>query len=241
MTLEHFAHLVSHDLKAPLNGIASMVDLVVDDYAERLDAEGRDQLRLIQTMAMRSVAMIDALRRLSRLATADLRRRPLVLTDVLTRVVREVAARHAAWHVDAAIAPLPDVEGDPALVPLLFDALVDNAVRFTDRGSRRVMIAPWSGGGETPEGHAAVAVADDGIGIPPRHRAVVFDMFKRLHPVEAYGGGVGAGLSLARLIVERHGGRIWIADDAVAGAGTTVVVTLPLHAGGPTPGGRPPS
>lgn len=227
MTLEHFAHIVSHDLKGPLHGIASMVEFVVEDYGDRLDEPGREQLAMIQGLAGRAVAMIDALRRYSRVATADIRRRPLDLTAVVSRVVAEVARRHPHWTAVTEIAPLPTVAGDPALVPLLFDALIDNALRYSDRTSRRVSVTSWRPEDLVADGMVAIAVSDDGIGVPDRHRAEVFTMFKRLHAPDAYGGGIGAGLTVAQCIAERHGGRIWLEAQ---GPGTTVVVTLPRSA-----------
>ena len=198
MDIETFAHIVAHDMKAPLNGIASMVDFVVEDYGDRLDDEGREQLRLIQQMAVRGVAMVDGLRRFSRVASAPVQLRRLDLTAMAGRAV----ARSAALAPDATVRPrvaaLPAVLGDPALVADVLTTLTDNAVLF----------------------HQGAV-----IGIDPRFHDAVFEMFKRLHAADRFGGGVGAGLAVARAIVERHGGRLWIAHSSPAG--TTVAFTLP--------------
>lgn len=224
MTLEHFAHIVSHDLKAPLHGIASLVEFVVEDYGDRLDAQGREQLAMVQSLAGRAVAMIDGLRRFSRIAATEVRLRPLDLTAIVARVTADLVRRHPDWPATPVIAPMPAIQGDPALVPMLFDALVDNALRFSTRPTRQVEIAPWTA--DPPvEGFAAIAVSDDGIGVPAKHRDEIFTMFKRLHPADTYGAGIGAGLAVARCIAEAHGGRLWIAERD--GPGTTVVVTLP--------------
>lgn len=233
MTLENFAHIVSHDLKAPLHGIASLVEFVVEDYGDRLEPEGRAQLAMVQSLAGRAVAMIDGLRRFSRVATADVRLRPLDLTAVLARVTADVLRRHPEWTATPVITTLPAVQGDPALIPLLFDVLVDNALRFSERETRRIEIAPYEAA-PAPDGFVAIAVSDDGIGVPAKYRQDVFAMFKRLHPADAYGGGIGAGLAIAQCIAEAHGGRIYLADRD--GPGATVVVTLPhaVDAGEPT-------
>jgi two-component system, chemotaxis family, sensor kinase Cph1 len=78
-------------------------------------------------------------------------------------------------------------------------------------------------GGDRPV--AAVFVADNGIGIPEHLRESAFQLFKRLHAPNAYGGGSGAGLAIVTRIVERHGGRVWLADTP--GGGLTVWLTLP--------------
>lgn len=228
MTLETFAHIVAHDLKAPLNGIASMVDFVVEDYADRLDEDGREQLRLMQELATRGVRMIDGLRRFSRLAEAPCQPRTLDLAALAARAIAQAATRVPDATVVADIDPaLPPVSGDPALVPDLLVELAANAVLF-HRGARRpVRVAPLPAGDPAvPPGFTGLAVSDTGIGIEPRFHAAVFDMFKRLHAPGTFGGGIGAGLAIARAIVERHGGAIWIAGSAPE-AGTTVALTLP--------------
>jgi light-regulated signal transduction histidine kinase (bacteriophytochrome) len=95
--IETFAHLVAHDLKAPLNGIASMVDVVVEDYGARLDDQGRDHLRLIQSMATRSVAMLDALRQYSRISAAPLHLRTIDLGETAPRLRTCNAAARPYW------------------------------------------------------------------------------------------------------------------------------------------------
>ena len=224
--IETFAHIVAHDMKALLNGIASMVDFVVEDYGDRLDDEGREQLRLIQQMAVRGVAMVDGLRRFSRVASAPVQLRRLDLTAMAGRAV----ARSAALAPDATVRPrvaaLPAVLGDPALVADVLTTLTDNAVLFHQGAVRDVVVAPLDApAAACPAGQVAIGVTDTGIGIDPRFHDAVFEMFKRLHAADRFGGGVGAGLAVARAIVERHGGRLWIAHSSPAG--TTVAFTLP--------------
>ncbi|MGE0813540.1 MAG: ATP-binding protein [Vicinamibacterales bacterium] len=227
MTIETFAHIVAHDLKAPLNGIASMIDFVVDDYADRLDADGQDQLRLIQAMATRGVAMVDGLRALTRVSTAEVRFRPLDLGPMAARAVADARVREPEATIEAAIATaLPAAWGDPTLVPMVLQALVANAARFHRQPVRRIWIEPLAAPPPPiAEGFTAFAVRDDGIGIPERERAAVFDIFKRLHPVDAFGGGVGAGLAIAACVVARHGGRIWV--ESGEPGHTVVAFTLP--------------
>lgn len=226
MDIETFAHIVAHDMKAPLNGIASMIDFVVEDYADRLDDDGREQLRLIQQMASRGVRMVDGLRRFSRVAAAPYQPRRLDLAALAERSIARSTALVPEATVRAHVGVLPAVLGDPALVPDLLDALTSNAVRFHHGPLREVVVAPLDAATpDVPAGHVAIAITDTGIGIAPKFQDAVFDMFKRLHAPDTFGGGVGAGLAVARAIVERHGGRIWIAGSGPAG--TTVAFTLP--------------
>jgi two-component system, chemotaxis family, sensor kinase Cph1 len=227
--IDTFAHIVAHDLKAPLTGIASMVDFVVEDYADRLDDEGKAQLRLIQSMATRGVAMVDGLRQLSRVSTAPLHPRPLDLAALAPRLIEQARAAAPEAVVVGHLTAGPAVLGDPALVPLMLSYLFANAVRFSERPRRQVWFGPVAASdAPVPAGHAVYAVRDDGIGIPAKFHTAVFDMFKRLHGVDRFGGGIGAGLALAHRIVERHGGRLWL--TSTPGEGTTVAFSLPAAA-----------
>ncbi len=228
--------MVAHDLKAPLNGIAALVEFLVEDYGERLDDEGRDQLRLIRTMATRSVTMVDALRQLARLSTAPISPRRVDMAAAATRAAALVRGRWPGLALDLTVDPAaPAAVIDPAQAPVLLDHLFTNAVLFHDRAERHVSFGPADAlAPDMPAGHVAYAVRDDGLGIPARHRAVVFDMFKRLHGSDKFGGGVGAGLALARVIVDRHGGRIWADGGPDTDRGTTIVFTLPAAPAEPT-------
>lgn len=226
LDIETFAHVVAHDLKAPLNGIASLVEFVVEDYADRLDDEGREQLRLIQAMAARGVATVDALRQFARLSTVPLHPRPLDLAAAVARAMGRVRPRIAGVTVEAVVDPaLPPVLADPALLPVLLDVLLTNAAQYDTRPHRTITVGPAAADRAVPDGQVAVAVHDEGIGLPADEREAVFAMLKRLHAHDRFGGGVGAGLALARVIVERHGGAIWFADTA---PGATLVFTLPV-------------
>lgn len=226
MDIETFAHIVAHDLKAPLTGIASMVDFVVEDYADRLDDEGKAQLRLIQSMATRGVAMVDGLRQLSRVSAGPLNPRPLDLAALAPRLIEQARATVPDAIVEAHVTAGPPVLGDPALVPLMLSHLFANAVRFSERPRRQVWFGPATAtDAPVPAGHVVYAVRDDGIGIAAKFHTAVFDMFKRLHGVDRFGGGVGAGLALCHRIIERHDGRLWL--TSAPGEGTTVSFTLP--------------
>lgn len=223
-----FMHRVAHDLKAPLNGISSLIDFLAKDYGDRLDAAGLDQIELIQRLAARGVTSIEALRLLARVERAALTSRRVDLGDMASQLALTVAGRSADARVSFHLgADLPCVLADRTLTSILLDRLLSNAILYNERRDRHVWfdrVAMPSR--DLPSGHDAYAVRDDGIGIPARHHDDVFDMFRRLHAHDKYRGGVGAGLTVARAIVARHGGTMWI--ESAAGAGTTIVFTLPI-------------
>jgi signal transduction histidine kinase len=110
------------------------------------------------------------------------------------------------------------VDCDPVLTAAVFENLITNAIKYNQQVQKRVEIGFMDG--EPP----TFFVRDNGIGIPKEHRETVFVIFRRLHPRDGYGGGIGAGLSITRKHVERHGGRIWL--ESTPGEGATFYFTL---------------
>ena len=230
--LDDFAYVASHDLKEPLRGIHNYAGFLLEDYQDQLDPAGREKLQTLMRLSGRMESLIDTLLHYSRVGRVD-----LAVTDVdLGVVVSELletlrpALAEAAAEVRV-VTPLPVVRADRARVDEVFRDLVVNGVKYNDSAIPTVEIgalAPGSrAGGETPPPEAGPVffVRDNGIGIPARHQQVIFDIFKRLHGRDAYGGGTGAGLTIVKKVVERHGGRIWV--ESAPGEGTTFFFTLP--------------
>jgi signal transduction histidine kinase len=117
--------------------------------------------------------------------------------------------------------PLPVVFGDRARLVQAFHNLLDNAMKFAAGAAEPLVTVEAR---PPVEGKALLVVRDNGIGIEPRHRDRVFDLFEKLDP-RAEGSGVG--LPVVKRVVESHGGRVWLESEG-PGAGTAACVTLPL-------------
>ena len=129
--------------------------------------------------------------------------------------------------------PLPIIRCDRIQVSEVFSNLISNAIKYSDQHDKQVEIG-WfetdqipmeTQSQEEPTPAFVFYVRDNGIGIRQKHQEAVFRIFKRLHGRNKYGGGTGAGLTIAKKIVERHGGRIWI--ESTYGEGSTFYFTLP--------------
>lgn len=208
-----------HDLVGPVDQVGSLVGLFLRRFRNETDPDARDLLKHIEAAAARLATTATGLRGYFQVTGAD-----RVRTHVNTRA--SVQSAMLALHFEArevqaeiTVGDLPDIEGDPALVTTLFQALIQNSLKF-----RRPDTPPRIGitGERLPE-VCRFSVTDNGIGIDPKFREDVFVAFKKLNGHQYPGAGMG--LAVARAIVEAHGGRIWITDSDEPG--TTVLFELP--------------
>ncbi len=223
LELDSFAYVASHDLKEPLRGIHNYASLLLEDYGDRLDEEGRRRLAALLRLTRRMEDLLDSLLHYSRLGRRDLHRDEADLHSVLNDALDTLRGRLEESGTEVRV--LLDgvrLPCDRVLVSELFVNVIANAIKYNDSGEPRVEI----GLGAKPDDSGAriIYVRDNGIGIPPRHHEAIFSIFRRLHPRESYGGGAGAGLTIAHKIVERHGGRIWV--ESAPGEGSTFFFTL---------------
>lgn len=217
--LDSFAYVASHDLKEPLRGISHMATFLKRSSGDKLDQQEQGQLATIVKLTRRMGDLIDSLLHHSRISRAELPMRECDLETVLSEAL--LALRLRIEETDALIRcprPLPCVIGDAIRLRELLTNLISNAVKFNDKPERWVEIG-WVEG-DVPTFY----VRDNGIGVAERDRDAIFDIFRRLHGRDEFGGGTGAGLTIARKTAERHGGRMWA--ESVEGQGTTLWFTL---------------
>lgn len=232
---DEFALLVSHDLKEPLAGIRGYCEILLEDYQDKLDADGRRRLDALIQMCDRLGASIDSLLRYCRVGKVE---RPAaevdlncVVEDVLQTFRPRIDSRHASVRV---VGRLPVVKGDAVLIGEVMANLVSNGLKFNESDGPRVEI------GCVPGQVPVIYVRDNGIGIAREHHEEIFTIFRRLHSRRAYEGS-GAGLTIVRKIVESHGGRVWLESEP--GRGTTFYFTLgpaTSDATSPKPSAKPP-
>lgn len=219
--LDDFAYIASHDLKEPLRGIHNFSSFLLEDYAAKLDDEGRSKLETLMRLTRRMETLIDSLLQFSRLGRVDLAIDRVDLNEIVAEILDSLAISLKEEGVEARVPrPLPAVRADRVRVGEIFYNLIVNAMKYNDKPEKWIEIG-WR---ENPDGPPIFYVRDNGIGIPEKHHDAVFRIFKRLHGRDKYGGGTGAGLTIVRKIVERHHGRIWL--ESSAGQGTAFYFTL---------------
>lgn len=210
--LERFAYVVSHDLAEPLRMISSFVQLIAADYGSALDERGREYVGFVLDGSARMRALIDDLLSYSRLGADDLAITSVGLADVVQRVLHVLEAPIATTRAEVTVGDLPEVAADAIKIEQVLQNLVANALKFHDEGSRPAVSVTAQRAGDAWQ----VTVADQGVGIEPRHGDRVFEMFQRLHPREHF-PGTGVGLTICKRIVDRHGGRIWFEPNEPRG------------------------
>lgn len=223
--LEAFSYSVAHDLRAPLRGMNGFSQILLEDYRDKLDAEGVDCLQEIHANAKNMGGLIDALLSLSRTTRTDLIPARVDLTGLLRCSAADLAARDLERTVHVVIEEGVVVHMDPVLTRVLFDNLLGNAWKFTAKvASARIEVGTTS-----KDGIRAVFVRDNGAGFEMAHAHKLFAPFQRLHTVSEF-AGTGIGLATVQRIAHRHGARLWAEGKVDAGA--TFYLGLPASCWG---------
>lgn len=206
--LDQFASVASHDLKAPLRGIATLARFIEEDLGDRLTAAGHEQLRLLSARVTRMEALVDGILDYSRAGRGSEPEEEFELGQLVSDVVELVAPR---WEATIAIAPdLPTLHDSRAPVEHVFLNLIDNALQHSGKRDVCVRIG-WGDLGDSYE----FTVADDGVGVPEAAQDRVWGIFQRL---DSSTNGTGIGLAIVKKIVLARGGRVWISRTEGGGA-----------------------
>ena len=223
LELEAFSYSVAHDLRAPLRGMTGFAQVLLDRYAEKLDAEGLDCLQEIHQNAARMAALIDALLSLSRVARSELKPDAVDLAAIARSAATRLQQLDETRVVHFQIPEAVKANVDPHLARILIDNLMENAWKFTAGvPAARIEVGTEPG---TPQKHF---VKDNGAGFDMAYASKLFAPFQRLHSASEF-PGTGIGLATVQRIVNRHGGRIWA--EGIVGAGATFFFTLPGRPG----------
>jgi hypothetical protein len=217
--LESFAYSISHDLRAPLRGIDGFSHLLAEEYADRLDAQGRGYLDRVRRAAQRMGTLIDDILELSRVARLDMRRTSVDLC-ALAREILEERARAAPEHaVQVVLAADCKAYGDPQLLRVMMQNLLENAWKY----SAKEQAPRIEFGCGMENGERVFHVRDNGVGFDMQYADRLFAPFQRLHKPEDF-EGTGIGLATVARAVHRHGGRVWA--ESAPGQGAVFRFTL---------------
>lgn len=223
---DHFIHMLSHDLREPINAINNFSTLLASDHGASLPAAGQQYLGFVRAGGARMETLLDDLLRFMQLGKRPVATDPVDLNMLLSHTLQDLEPlrQTSGGVVEAGV--LPIVRGEPALLKELLHQLVRNALQYTSPGvAPRVQVTA-----SQEAGIDLVHVDDNGSGIALEHQEAVFGMLKRLHLRRQHPGS-GLGLSIARRIAELHGGSIEL--QSAPGRGSRFTLRLPKNDGNP--------
>jgi signal transduction histidine kinase len=214
--LKDFAYIVSHDLKAPLRGISTLADWIVNDYADKLDEEGKEQMNLLLSRVERMHNLIEGVLQYSRVGRVEEQHVIINLNELVPEVIDMVSPPE---NIKITIeSELPAVKCEQTRIMQVFQNLLSNAIKYMDK----------------PEGYIKIfcredtdsfvfSVSDNGPGIEEKYFKKIFQLFQTLSARDEY-ESTGVGLTVTKKIVELFGGRIWVESEP--GKGSTFFFTL---------------
>jgi signal transduction histidine kinase len=217
---QRFIHMISHDLREPINTICNFAGLLLEDAAPGLDDTAQRYLGFVARGGERMRSLLDGLLDYVRLEGLALQRQPVALHDLMAAVQADLALALERSRCQLSVGPLPTVSADPNLLRVLLQNLVSNAVKFHPPGvPPQVTVTDRSDAGSW-----CIAVQDRGIGIAAEQQGRLFGLFRRLRSRRDY-EGTGLGLAICRRIAELHGGRIEL--QSAPGEGSTFTLVMP--------------
>lgn len=217
---------VSHELRTPLTAIKGSMEGLMDGVLPAAP----ETYQQIHQEADRLARLVDDLQELSRIEAGayPLDIRPMTVAPLVETTLKRFASQAQAKQIELRSdlpAALPPVMADHDRITQVLTNLVGNALQYTPENGRVTILA------RRHANQIHISIVDTGIGIPPEHLPQLFTRFYRVDKSRSRqaGGGSGIGLTIARYLVEAHGGRIW-AESAGAGQGSTFTFSLPVAA-----------
>ncbi len=217
--LQQFAYVASHDLQEPLRTITSFTQLLEERYKERLDEDADEFIDYIVSSARRMTDLINGLLALARLRKAGQPTIPVAFEKLLEDAELSLHAAICENEADISHGPLPALVVDELQLSQVLQNLISNAIKYRRDDPPRIRIeakrdvTSW-----------IFSVSDNGQGFNQQFADKIFGLFQRLHGRQVEGTGMG--LSIAKKIIERHGGRIWA--ESTEGVGSTFYFSLPM-------------
>ena len=211
--LESFSYSVSHDLRAPLRSIDGFSRILLEDFGDKVGAEGRDSLTRVREASQRMARLIDDLLELSRLSRSDMKCLPVNMSTLAQTLTDELLRAEPGRRATFLIEPDLVAEADARLIEVVLTNLLGNAWKFTAKqNDTRIEF-----GRTTSEGAPAFFVRDNGVGFDMTYAHKLFGAFQRLHDATDF-PGTGIGLTNVQRIIHRHKGRVWAESKINHGA-----------------------
>lgn len=222
--LQQFTYITSHDLQEPLRSIVSFAQLLEKRYKGKLDSDADEYIDFMVEGATRMKEMIRGLLDYSLIRTRGGLFKPVNVETTLNHAISNLYDSIKESKAEINYNKLPTVIADENQLIQLFQSIIGNAIKFKKPEEKpKIHISAE----KDPQEKAYIfSISDNGIGMEPEYTDKIFEVFKRLHTIDEY-RGVGIGLAIAKRIVQRHGGEIWVESEL--GKGSTFCFTIPIN------------
>lgn len=210
---ESFAYTVSHDLRAPLRGIDGFSTILLEDYSDKLDEEGKRILNIIKQSTTKMGHLIDDLLSFSRLGKLGIVKSDIAMKTIANSIYFDVTSEKEKENISFILADLPRVMGDTAMIRQVWFNLITNAVKFTSKKDNPTIEVGY----KLDEGGTVYFIKDNGVGFDMKHSNKLFNVFQRLHSGTEFEGS-GVGLAIVKAIVAKHGGSVWAESEIDVGS-----------------------
>jgi PAS domain S-box-containing protein len=217
--LESFSYSVSHDLRAPLRAVNGYAKIIEEDYGKILDTEGKRLLLELQNNAQKMGLLIDELLAFSRLGRKDVVL-SLVDMDKLTANALVEVQTHLPGPVNVTFKNLIPIQADHNLMKQVLINLLSNALKYSSKKDHPEVSVE----SKRKNGMVVFSVKDNGAGFNMKYSYKLFGVFQRLHSTEEF-PGIGVGLAILKLIIQKHKGKVWA--EGKVGQGATFYFSLP--------------
>ncbi len=220
--LESFSYSVSHNLRAPLRAIDGFSHILIEEYRDKLDDEGKRLLNVVRNNVTGMARLIEDILALSCAGRKNFTPELVNIDDLAKTTLEELKPSMEGRDVKVELGALPPAQGDMAMLRQVFMHLIRNAIKFTRHNDCAVINIS----GRLDDNENVYCIKDNGTGFDMQYSDRLFAGFQRLHGVEEF-EGTGIGLATVKRIVTRHGGRVWA--ESKPGEGTALYFTLPAR------------
>jgi signal transduction histidine kinase len=220
--LEAFCYSVSHDLRSPLRSIHGYTTLLIEEYKENLDDEGKRLCGVITSSAAQMGELIDDLLGFSRIGKCNINSVLLEMDSLAAIVFEDITSKKEKAEITLEIGKLHKTYGDLSLMRLVWNNLISNAIKYSSKVSSPLI----SIGSEQEDGMINYYVKDNGVGFDMRYKHKLFGVFQRLHGEKEFEGN-GVGLAIVNRIIARHNGKVWAEGEV--GKGAAFYFSLPAN------------
>jgi len=217
--LDSFSYSVSHDLRAPLRAIVGYSNILIEDYGDILDDEGKRVLNVIMKNVLKMGQLIDDLLAFSRIGKQQLIKVNVDMNALVNKIVDDLKIQHSSIN-ELNIKCLINIKCDSSMMKQVMTNLIGNAIKYSGKKENAIIEI----GSYADNSDIVYYVKDNGVGFDMKYYDKLFGVFQRLHSANEF-EGTGVGLALVQRIVNKHGGNVWA--EAKVDEGATFYFSLP--------------